>query len=670
MHNYMVSAILVSSLGLVACMSDDRDSDKIDVDKALKNSTQLETYLKKGLIDDMDGQWREFDDTAVETAQDSTSGTSQPNFGNNSSTTNTQEDKVDEADLVKQNGDYLYAYSPRHFSASQNETVDNKQAIRVYRTHTNPLRSTLAGDYELPQHFYEFHGMFLHDQGLITLSQQGTVSIYHGPAVAIDATVEPVSASADLANINPVPTAEQALKASLTFLNLDNPAQPEKQSQLEFEGEIVASRRVGNFLYVVNRFQPLVLRTQDDYRDQQQWVRKVIDTPLEKLLPRYWVNGELKGTLFDGSGCYLPDLQQQGGYHNIVTLLKIDLSNPASWQAKCSSGRVNDVYASENGLFLAAGYYHNGTRIDQFSMDDLALQASGRIPGFLQWPMPALRMSEKDGYLRVLVSNRNFSALPEPIDSPVTLASDTVSNGDNTPPSWAEAHHRLYVLKANAQQQFDQIAVIPNRQQTTIIGKPGEQVKSVRFRGDRAYIVTFRQTDPLYVINLSQADKPFVEGELEIEGFSQYLHPLSDTLLLGLGIDANSAGRTQGLKATLFDVSNPATPTEISSQLFADDDSHAAYLYDHKAVNFLDSADQQTTRVAFTWSHWNGARINHLRIIDINKLSKSMNLVTDHVYANGGEQSYERYSRAALHGDGVHLVRDGDVTSGPVNSFQ
>lgn len=669
MRSYVTSALLAASLGLTACMSDNKNSDKIDVDNALKNSTQLEAYLKKGLIGDMDGQRRNTGEPVAEAAQDSASGGSQPDFGNNSSTTNTQESNVDEADMVKQNGNYLYAYSPRNFRTSQNGQGGSKQAIRVYQTQTNPVRSSKVGDYELPQHFYQFHGMFLHNQQLITLSQEGTVSIYHGPAVAVDATIEPEAANSDISATSPIPTTDQMLKASLTFLNLDNPAQPQKQTQLEFEGDIVASRRVGNFLYVVNRFQPLVLRTQDDYRDQQNWVRKVIDTPLEKLLPRYWVNGELKGTLFNDSGCYLPDLQQQGGYHNIVTLLKIDLSNPTSWQAKCSSGRVNDVYTSDNGLFLAAGYYNKGTRIDQFSMEDLSLQASGRIPGFLQWPMPAFRMSEKDGYLRVLVSNRDFVALPEPIDSPVALESDAVPAGDNIPPSWADARHRLYVLKANAQQQFDQVAVIPNREQATIIGKPGEQVKSVRFRGDRAYIVTFRQTDPLYVINLSQADKPFVEGELEIEGFSQYLHPLSDNLLLGLGIDANSAGRTQGLKATLFDVSNPASPTEISSQLFADDRSHAEYLYDHKAVSFLDSADQQTTRVAFTWSNWNRTRINHMRVIDIDKSSKSMSLVTDHIYANGGEQSYERYSRAALHADGVHLVQDGEVTSGPVSSF-
>ena len=572
----ITSAVLLASLSLSGCFSDSKKSQDIDVDHALKNSSQLEAYLKKGLIADASGVYVGAE--KAEVAQDTAAnGASQPGFGdsNNSSTTNTQEANVDEADLVKQNGDYLYAYSPRSY-----RVPGKKEGIKVYRTETNPVRSSLVGQYELPQQYHAFNGMYLHNDGLVTLSQSGSYSIFHDT---------PVGAVDDIARTSqPYSRMDQVMAASLSFLSLENPAQPNKTYQLEFEGDMISSRRVGNYLYLVNRFQPLIVRTQEDRRDNQNWTQKVIDTPFQQLLPRYWVNGQLQGRLFENSGCYLPELNEQGGYHNIVALVKIDLTQPSQWQAKCSSGRVHDVYASEKALFLAAGYYNEQTRIDQFSMTDLTLQASGKIPGFLQWPMPSFRMSEKDGHLRVLVSNRSFNALPEPIDMPVILESDnssastSVSNSqDNAPadndssanapagavtsftatsaqatsdqttiPSWQDAHHRLYVLKANAQKTFDQIAVIPNTEQATIIGKPGEQVKSVRFRGDRAYIVTFRQTDPLYVINLEDQSKPFVEGELEIEGFSQYLHPLSSSLLLGLGVDANNNGRTLGLNAT------------------------------------------------------------------------------------------------------------------------
>jgi len=92
-----------------------------------------------------------------------------------------------------------------------------------------------------------------------------------------------------------------------------------------------------------------------------------------------------------------------------------------------------------------------------------------------------------------------------------------------------------------------------------------EQIYAVRFLGTQAYVVTFRQTDPLYVIDLSDPANPTVSGELKIPGYSAYLHPVGDGLLLGVGQEADADGRVQGTKLSLFDVSNPADPREVSS---------------------------------------------------------------------------------------------------------
>ncbi|MDX1747527.1 MAG: beta-propeller domain-containing protein, partial [Halobacteriales archaeon] len=92
----------------------------------------------------------------------------------------------------------------------------------------------------------------------------------------------------------------------------------------------------------------------------------------------------------------------------------------------------------------------------------------------------------------------------------------------------------------------------------------GERIFAVRFIEDVAYVVTFRQVDPLYVVDLSDPESPTVSGELKIPGYSAYLHPLGEGLILGVGQDADSEGVIQGAKVSLFDVSDPSNPVEVS----------------------------------------------------------------------------------------------------------
>jgi uncharacterized secreted protein with C-terminal beta-propeller domain len=110
----------------------------------------------------------------------------------------------------------------------------------------------------------------------------------------------------------------------------------------------------------------------------------------------------------------------------------------------------------------------------------------------------------------------------------------------------------------------------------------GERIYAVRFVEDRGYVVTFRQVDPLYVLALDDPRKPRVTGELKILGYSAYLHPIGDDLLLGVGQDATEEGRTQGTQLSVFDVSNPAAPARLAQRtLGAGSNSDAEY--DHHA---------------------------------------------------------------------------------------
>ena len=112
------------------------------------------------------------------------------------------------------------------------------------------------------------------------------------------------------------------------------------------------------------------------------------------------------------------------------------------------------------------------------------------------------------------------------------------------------------------------------------LGK-GEQIYSVRFMGDVGYVVTFRQTDPLYTIDLSDPTNPTVVGELKILGYSAYLHPLGDGLLLGVGQDATEEGWTKGTQVSIFDVSDLANPTRIHQYTMTD--GHSDVEFDHRA---------------------------------------------------------------------------------------
>jgi uncharacterized secreted protein with C-terminal beta-propeller domain len=94
----------------------------------------------------------------------------------------------------------------------------------------------------------------------------------------------------------------------------------------------------------------------------------------------------------------------------------------------------------------------------------------------------------------------------------------------------------------------------------------GEQIKSVRFMGDKGYVVTFRQTDPLFVIDLSKPAAPKILGQLKIPGFNEYLHPYDENHIIGVGKSASEKGRVEGLKMSMFDVTDPVNPKEMFSR--------------------------------------------------------------------------------------------------------
>ncbi|HEY3324890.1 MAG TPA: beta-propeller domain-containing protein [Planctomycetota bacterium] len=242
-------------------------------------------------------------------------------------------------------------------------------------------------------------------------------------------------------------------------------------------------------------------------------------------------------------------------------------NNDSAAQVGAFLGAGNEVYASENHLYVAASNYFairmlvpnaaatpaekqatsDSTGIYKFELnkDQVTFQQRGDVPGTI---LNQYSMDEQNGYLRVATTKRNYT-------------------------DWTTTNS-LYVLGSDM----------------TIAGSvediaPGEQIFASRFIGDRCYLVTFRQVDPLFVIDLTNPAAPAILGQLKVPGFSNYLHPYDDTHILGFGKDAVN-GLYQGLKISLFDVSDVANPVEDFTVTIGDRGSTSDVLYDPKALLF------------------------------------------------------------------------------------
>lgn len=190
----------------------------------------------------------------------------------------------------------------------------------------------------------------------------------------------------------------------------------------------------------------------------------------------------------------------------------------------------------------------------------LEYKASGEVTGQV---LNQFSMDENSGYFRIATTkNQTWSSFEE----------------ENR-----KSYNNLYVLDEN----LKIAGALENLAE-------GEKIYSARFMQNRAYLVTFKQMDPLFVIDLADPKNPKVLGKLKIPGYSDYLHPYDDTTLIGLGKDTGETEwggvRTKGLKLSLFDVSNVSEPKEIDTYIMGDEGSDSIALRDHKA--FLFSRDK------------------------------------------------------------------------------
>jgi hypothetical protein len=377
-------------------------------------------------------------------------------------------------------------------------------------------------------------------------------------------------------------------------VDLSNPTSMEVVSELRVEGNYLSARAVGDVVWMSMSSYPaqfqFVYPSGPDAEEAAERVNKEIAATanLGAWLPAYRFDGPdgtRAGLLPECDQLYTP--AEFDGF-TVLSVLSFNLAEPlGTGDAASVLADGHTLYGSGQSLYLASSMpvwaepVTDGdsvsisaptewtTVVHKFSVSadgPARYEATGTVEGHL---LNQFSMDEYNGYFRVAT---------------------TIGEPWNT-----ETSESQVVVLEQQGRRLTEVGKVAN------LGR-GERIFSVRFAGDIGYVVTFRQVDPLYVIDLADPTAPSVAGELKIPGFSTYLHPIGDGLLIGVGQDADDTGRTRGTKVSLFDVGNPADPRELDVIVF--EDAHSEAEWDHRA--FLYWAPEEMVAIPLTKYDYEG----------------------------------------------------------------
>nr|ACU26463.1 secreted protein [uncultured bacterium HF186_25m_13D19] len=509
-------------------------------------------WLDRGVAEDV---------ALVESAEPSAApGGASGSSPNDVSHTNVQVAGVDEADRVKTDAEYLYTISGNDLVIIAAWPADDMVEVS---------RITVAGS---P------HGLYLHDDHVVVLS-----SSYRGELRETGSSSEERGGE------------DWHRWQSLTLVttvDIANPASPRITDAQAFEGDLSATRRIGSDVYLVQNTwtyidglqywpdvdwdAPLQVQLSALNEMVQRNLRRIDALTLDDFLPYRFTLSEdgevdLSSQAFsaDCQHVYLPSAHSGA---NLTTVVTLNLETTEAF-GTAVPGTWGEVYASADAMYIAstnwgyAWYWMTDdeaprvmSHIHKFDISPTsgraAYVASGSVPGYV---LNQFSMDEYQGALRVATTE---------------------------PSAWGwwgddeESESRVSVL-GEASGALVELGHVGG------LGK-GERIYSVRFMGERGYVVTFRQVDPLYVLDLSKPSAPRVTGELKIPGFSSYMHPLGEDHLLTIGRDATDEGVVQGLQFQIFDVSDPTQPTLAQKTVLGDGwNTWSEAQYDHHAFNYF-----------------------------------------------------------------------------------
>ncbi|HJU96422.1 MAG TPA: beta-propeller domain-containing protein, partial [Jiangellaceae bacterium] len=463
------------------------------------------------------------------------------------STTNTHEIGVDEPDLVKTDGRRIVTV-----------TGDTLHVI-------DAESRTLTGELELDDR----HGDVWYSEQML-LSGDHALVIGYG---MVDVARSGVESFADV-EMSYVPEGTRLVLVDLS-------GDPEIVGTMDLDGAFVDARQVGSTVRMIVRSGPRIDWTYAQWSPTETALheaealaanRQLLGrSTIEDWLPRFVATDDA-GERSDGLLVECEDVSHPQEYlgTSMLTVVTLDLTGDLSPEGSVTvvaDGQT--VYGTGDSLYIAG--YHGGspmpfkltaagplpvadpgTEIHKFDVSEPGSPqyvASGRVDGSL---LNQYSLSEYDGHLRVATTTDPWTDGVPPDDGGVAPSESGVS-----------------VLA----QQGDRLVEVGS---VGGLGK-GERIYAVRFLGPVGYVVTFRQVDPLYTLDLTDPASPHVVGELKIPGYSAYLHPVDDDRLLGVGQNADEQGMTLGAQVSLFDVCDPAEPSRLDTYTLPGGWSDAEY---------------------------------------------------------------------------------------------
>jgi inhibitor of cysteine peptidase len=476
--------------------------------------------------------------TSESTMDNAASESNAKSSGEEVSSTNVQVQGIDEADMVKTDGEYIY------------QVVDGK--VNVISAKSAEKMEHIATIQFKPS--FSPSQLFL-DKGRLLI-------IGHAYS---DETKESNKKRAADSLYAPLNETTKAL-----VYDVNTPSKPILEREVSLEGFLVSARKMGSSVYLIANHTP------------QYWLLEEGDGI--DLRPRYSdsVNKKEEVTSLSYDKIqYIPGSKES----NYTTIAAFDLSKPAQ-EAKITTylGSGGQLYMSKESLYLALTNWSEelvtpNTMIYKFDINqlDVTFQGNTEIVGTV---LNQFSMDEHNGYFRV-----------------ATTESD---NWDENKPS----KNHLIILDEN----LKQVGALSD------LAK-GERIYSARFMGDRIYIVTFKETDPLFVIDATDPSKPAILGELKIPGFSNYLHPYDENHIIGFGYDTKLVTvegekeprvLTEGIKLSLFDISDVTKPKEKFTEIIGGRGTYSPLNYDHKALLY----NQKNGLFAFPINVYEGVKGN------------------------------------------------------------
>jgi inhibitor of cysteine peptidase len=423
------------------------------------------------------------------------------------SDTNIQVAGVDEADIVKTDGEYIYL-------VSGNRTI----IVKAYP----PEQAQVLSEIELEGTVV---GIFINGDRLVVLEQETPYYPYYDydmPAVREESAVREYDI---MPYISP--------KTSIKVYDVSDRENPRLQRELSADGQYVSSRMIGDYAYVVIN-EPVY--EEDDGVN----LPRIYSESTEKEIPATDI-------YYSGVADY---------YYMYTTIIAINTQDDDQEPTyeTILLGASSNLYVSMDNIYLTFPVWGRDvgdsqrTAIHRIHIEGSVMNytASGEVPGMV---LNQFSMDEYDNHFRVATTTRDETS-----------------------------RNNVYVLNMslNVTGSLEDLA-------------PGETIYSARFMGERGYLVTFKQIDPLFVIDLKNPYDPQVLGYLKVTGYSDYLHPYDENHIIGIGKETTDAGEFawyQGVKISLFDVTDVSNPQEISKLEIGDRGTDSPVLWDHKAFLF------------------------------------------------------------------------------------